>query len=98
MILVTGAVDAKPETFDELRQLCVDHSVRSRAEPGCRSHNVHVDCEAPLRLVFVERWADLEALKTHFARADAIGFVKAARRLATGGTRMEILDTTPATL
>lgn len=96
MILVTGAVDAKPETFDELRGLCVDHSVRSRTEPGCLSHNVHVDCEAPLRLVFVERWADLGALKVHFARADAIGFVKAARKLAGGGTQMEILETTPA--
>lgn len=96
MILVTGAVDAKPETFDELHGLCIDHSVRSRTEPGCLSHNVHVDCEAPLRLVFVERWADLEALKVHFARADAIGFVKAARKLAAGGTRMEILETTPA--
>ena len=98
MILVTGAVDAKPETFDELRRLCIDHSARSRAEPGCRSHNVHVDCEAPLRLVFVERWADLEALKIHFARADAIGFVKAARGLAAGGTRMEILETAPVSV
>ncbi len=96
MILVTGALDARPETFDDLRRLCVAHSARSRGEPGCLSHNVHVDCEAPLRLVFVERWAGLDALRAHFADADAIGFVKAARKLAAGGSRMEVLDATPA--
>jgi len=40
---------------------------RSRSEPGCISHAVHVDCENPLRLVFFEQWADRAALLAHFA-------------------------------
>ena len=98
MILVTGAIDAIPETFEELRRLCLDHTGRSRTEPGCLSHDVHIDCENPMRLVFVERWADLAALKVHFAREDAIGFVRAARKLAAGGTRMKVYETTPVTV
>ena len=98
MILVTGSLVAKPETLTELRQICMAHSARSRTEPGCLSHDVHIDCENPLRLVFLERWADLDALRVHFGRADARGFVKAARALAAGGSPVEILSTTPATV
>ncbi len=98
MILVTGSLVAKPETLTELRQICIAHSTRSRTEPGCLSHDVHSDCENPLRLVFLERWSDLDALRVHFGRADARGFVKAARALAAGGAPMEILDTTPVSV
>jgi quinol monooxygenase YgiN len=98
VILVTGSLVAKPETLTELRQICIEHSGRSRTEPGCLSHDVHTDCENPLRLVFLERWADLDALRVHFGRSDARGFVKAARTLAAGGSPVEILDTTPTTV
>jgi len=50
MILVTGAVLARPETLEQVRQLSLEHVRRSRQEPGCLSHNVHIDCENPLRL------------------------------------------------
>ncbi|MGY3445958.1 putative quinol monooxygenase [Bradyrhizobium sp. USDA 4473] len=58
MIVVTGNITARPETFDEVRRLSLAHVHRSRTEPGCISHAVHVDCENPLRLVFFEQWAD----------------------------------------
>ena len=66
MIVVTGDAVAKPETFDEVRRLSLEHVHRSRSEPGCISHAVHIDCENPLRLVFVEQWADKQALMAHF--------------------------------
>lgn len=98
MILVTGSLVASPETLTQLRQICMEHSARSRTEPGCLSHDVHIDCDNPLRLVFLERWADVEALRVHFGRSDARGFVKAARTLAVGGSPVEILQTTPTTV
>ncbi|MGX1108060.1 putative quinol monooxygenase [Bradyrhizobium elkanii] len=58
MIVVTGSVTARPDSFDEVRRLSLEHVHRSRTEPGCISHAVHVDCENPLRLVFFEQWAD----------------------------------------
>ena len=57
MIVVTGSVTARADSADEVRKLSLEHVHRSRTEPGCISHAVHVDCENPRRLVFFEQWA-----------------------------------------
>jgi quinol monooxygenase YgiN len=67
MIVVTGSVTAREDSFAEVRQLSLEHVHRSRKEAGCISHAVHVDCENPLRLVFIEQWADRAALSAHIA-------------------------------
>ncbi|KCZ47151.1 MULTISPECIES: putative quinol monooxygenase [unclassified Hyphomonas] len=90
MIIVTGSVHTQPETATELLALCLEHCARSRAEDGCIAHNVHADCDDPARLVFVEYWRDMGALKAHFALKESRNFVKAARRLSAGGTPMRI--------
>jgi quinol monooxygenase YgiN len=95
MILVTGSVMARRETFDEVRRLSLEHVHRSRAEPGCMSHAVHVDCDNPLRLVFIEQWVDRAALLAHFAVPASREFVRALRQLAAGATTLEIYDATP---
>ena len=92
MIIVTGSVTAKPETFDEVRRLSLEHVHRSRTEPGCISHAVHIDCEDPLRLVFFERWADRAALLAHFAVPASRNFVRALQSLAAAATTIEIYD------
>src|SRR5690349_10714847 len=94
MIVVTGSVTAKPDTFDEVRKLSLEHVHRSRTEPGCISHAVHVDCENPLRLVFIEQWADRDALLTHFAVPASREFVKSLHSLASAATTIEIYDAT----
>lgn len=93
MIIVTGEVTARPDSFEALRELCIEHSARSRAEPGCVSHNVHVDCETPLRLFFFERWTDMAALKAHFAVPESNGFMKSVRALAADSKGPEIVET-----
>jgi quinol monooxygenase YgiN len=92
MIVVTGSVTTRPETFDEARRLSLEHVHRSRQEPGCISHAVHVDCENPLRLVFVEQWADRAALVAHFAVPGSGEIVRALRSLAVGPTTLELYD------
>jgi quinol monooxygenase YgiN len=82
MIIVTGSILAKPETFEELRGLSLAHTQRSRTEAGCEHHAMHIDAENGLRLVFVERWTDRAALLTHFAEPNAQAFVAQARKLA----------------
>lgn len=57
MIVVTGSVTAREDSFNEVRTLSLAHVHRSRSEPGCISHAVHVDCENSLRLVFIEHAA-----------------------------------------
>jgi quinol monooxygenase YgiN len=94
MIVVTGSVTARPDTFDEVRRLSLEHVHRSRTEPGCISHAVHVDCENPLRLVFFEQWADRTALLTHFAVPASRDFVRSLQSLAAAATTIEIYDAT----
>ncbi|HEX2365735.1 MAG TPA: putative quinol monooxygenase, partial [Bradyrhizobium sp.] len=65
-----------------------------RAERGCISHAVHVDCENPLRLVFIEQWADRAALTAHFAVPASRNFVRALHPLAAGSPEIQIYDAT----
>jgi len=92
MIVVTGSVTARPETFQEAKGLSLEHVHRSRTEPGCISHAVHVDCENPLRLVFIEQWIDRAALVAHFAVPASRDFVRTLRRLAADATDIQIYD------
>src|SRR5207302_11025297 len=94
MIVVTGSVTAKQDSFDAVKKLSLAHVHRSRAEPGCISHSVHVDCEDPLKLVFFEQWADRAALLTHFAVPASRDFVKQLQALAAAATAIQIYDAT----
>jgi quinol monooxygenase YgiN len=92
VIVVTGSVTARQETFNEVRQLSLEHVRRSRNEPGCISHAVHVDCEDPMRLVFIEQWADRAALLAHFAVPASRDFVRALHPLAAAATTIQLYD------
>jgi quinol monooxygenase YgiN len=94
MIVVTGRVTAREDSLDKIRTLSLEHVHRSRKKPGCISHAVHVDCENPLRLVFIEQWADRAALLTHFAVPASRDFVRALQPLAAASTTIEIYDAT----
>jgi quinol monooxygenase YgiN len=94
MIVVTGSVVARQDSFDEVRRLSLEHVHRSRTEPGCISHSVHVDCENSLRLVFIEQWADRGALLAHFAVPASRDFVRALQPLASASATIELYDAT----
>lgn len=96
MIIVIGTLQADPEHVDELVVLCIEHSQRSRREPGCVSHTIHRDAEDPHRLFFFERWEGADALRTHF-RVPASGeFVAALTSMCRQRPVMEILAAEPA--
>ena len=94
MIVVTGSVTARLDSFDQVRKLSLEHVHRSRGEPGCISHAVHIDCENPLRLVFFEQWANRAALLNHFAVPASRDFVKSLQSLAAAATSIELYDAT----
>lgn len=91
MLIVTGSVTARPETFDALLEAALAHVARSRTEPGCLSHSVHIDCENPMRLFFYEEWASRPAVDTHFAQPGSHDFMTAVRELSASSTRVKIL-------
>ena len=92
MIVVTGAIVAKPEHIDEALKLSLEHVHRSRLETGCISHAVHRDAENPLRLVFVEEWSDMTALGAHFAVPASRAFGKAMGALASEPPTIDIYE------
>lgn len=94
MIIITGTIQARPESIDELIAASLEHVRRSRAEPGCLSHAVHRDVEDEHRLVFVERWEDIDAVRTHFAVPASAGFVEAVGELGAEPPSIQIYDAT----
>ncbi|SEJ51817.1 Quinol monooxygenase YgiN [Variovorax sp. OK605] len=84
MILVIGHALAKPDTLQAMLAISVEHVLRSRAEPGCISHEVSTDAQQPLRLTFVERWSDMAALQLHFRVEASRAFGKALAAMADG--------------
>jgi quinol monooxygenase YgiN len=94
MIVVTGSVTAREDYLNEVKRLSLAHVHRSRQEPGCISHAMHVDCENPLRLVFIEQWADRAALLAHFAVPASRDLVRALQPLAAAAATLELYDAT----
>ena len=92
MIIITGSATIRPDHFEEALKLGVEHSARSRAEPGCIGHNCHVDSENPRRIVFLEEWADMAAVKTHFAVSASGEFVRTLGRWAEGAPDMKLFE------
>jgi quinol monooxygenase YgiN len=97
-VMVTGSLVARPEHIDELLHLSLEHVRRSRTEPGCIAHAVHRDVEDPLRLVFVEEWADRAALLAHFAVPASRAFFKAAADCAASPPQMALYEVEPLRL
>jgi len=90
MVIVTGRVRATPDTLDEALALAREHVERSRAEPGCLEHSVLCDVDEPSTLVFFERWADHDALATHFRVPGSVAFVEAVTELAVEAPELHI--------
>ena len=98
VILVTGAITAREQTYDEVLRLSRKHVQRSRAEPGCLSHDVYVDIDEPLRLVFIEQWVDRDALLAHFSVPASSDFVQQVSVLAAAPPTLEVWAAEPVTL
>ncbi|MED5811645.1 putative quinol monooxygenase [Mycolicibacterium sp. 050232] len=68
-VVVVATMKAKPESVDAVREACTNAVAAVHDEPGCQLYSLH---EADGTFVFVEQWADADALKTH-STAPAIG-------------------------
>ncbi len=61
-VVVVATMTAKPDAVDTVRNACRAAIEEVHDEPGCQLYSLH---EANGTFVFVEQWADEEALKTH---------------------------------
>ncbi len=94
MIIVWGRIDVLAAHVQEALRLSLEHVLRSRLEPGCIAHNVHVDVENANTLVFHEEWESMAALSAHFSDATSAQFVDAVKRLAVGAPELRIFEAT----
>jgi quinol monooxygenase YgiN len=98
MLIVTGSVRARREHVERVLELSLEHVHRSRQERGCLLHSVHRDVEDPNRLVFLEHWADADALRAHFAVPASIAFVREAAALAVDAPEVSIYEAQPVSV
>jgi len=68
-VVVVATMTAKPESVDAVRDACTQAIEAVHSEPGCELYSLH---EADGTFVFVEQWADADALKVH-STAPAVG-------------------------
>ncbi|GAC1331005.1 MAG: hypothetical protein NVSMB17_08730 [Candidatus Dormibacteria bacterium] len=95
MIIIIASIQVRPENLASALEQSHQHVVRSRAEPGCISHAVHQAHEDPNRLVFVERWADRDAMNAHFGVPAARAFSRSLGELADGPAELDIYEAEP---
>jgi quinol monooxygenase YgiN len=77
MILVTGRVRIAAENRERFLEIATAMCRRSREDEGCRGYRVYADLEQDERYVFIEEWADDEALQEHFTQAHTGAFMSA---------------------
>jgi quinol monooxygenase YgiN len=94
MIIVTGSFIAKKGHVKTALELSLAHVQRSRLEAGCQMHSVHIDAENPNRLVFLEEWDNMTALKAHFKVPACITFASAIEELAAAVAPLTIYEAT----
>jgi quinol monooxygenase YgiN len=92
-VVVVATLTVKPESVDTVRDILSNAVEEVHGEPGCQLYSLH---QAGDTFVFVEQWADEEALKVH-STAPAIGklFTAAGEHLA-GAPDIKMLQPVPA--
>lgn len=73
-VVVVASFTAKSDSLDTVLAACQKAITEVHDEPGCQLYSLH---QTGNTLVFIEQWADEDALKTH-STAPAIGALFAA--------------------
>lgn len=63
-VVVVATLTAKPESVEAVRTACQQAMETVHSEPGCDLYSLH---EADTTFVFIEQWADADALQAHTA-------------------------------
>ncbi len=82
-VVVVATLTVKPESVDTVRDILSTAVEEVHAEPGCQLYSLHQTGET---FVFVEQWADADALTAH-SKAPAVAELF--------GTVGELLDGAP---
>jgi len=90
MVIVIAKVPVKPECKTALLDLAQGVMAATRAEEGCISYTLLDNTYDSGQCVFVEEWADLDALRKHAASAHIAEWRKQSRDLTAGRTAVTV--------
>jgi quinol monooxygenase YgiN len=88
-VTVVATMKAKPESVDAVRDACKKALEAVHSEPGCDLYSVH---EADGTFVFVEQWADADALKAHSTAPAVTTFFGTVGELLDGQPDIKMLQ------
>ena len=90
MPVVVATMTVKPESVDAVRDAAKIALAAVHQEPGCELYSLH---EAGATFVFVEQWADDEALKVHGGAPAILTFFGAIGDHLDGAPDIKVLQT-----
>lgn len=92
-VVVVASFTAKPESTAVVRSACTAAIEAVHDEPGCELYSLHQTGDT---FVFIEQWADADALKVH-GTAPAIGALFGAiGEHLSGAPDIKMLEPVPA--
>jgi quinol monooxygenase YgiN len=92
-VVVVATLTVKPESVDTVRDILTTAAEEVHEEPGCQLYSVHQTGET---FVFVEQWADEEALATHSGAPAVAKMFGAAGEHLAGPPDIKMLQPIPA--
>ena len=92
-IVVIATLTAKPESVEAVRNACKQAIEAVHSEPGCELYSLH---EADCTFVFVEQWADTDALQTHSAAPSVATLFGTIGAHLDGAPDIKMLQPVPA--
>ena len=92
-VVVVATLTAKPDSVDAVREILARAVKDVHDEPGCQLYSLH---EAGATFVFVEQWADADALKTHSTAPAVTTMFKDVGEHLAGAPDIKMLTPVPA--
>jgi quinol monooxygenase YgiN len=92
-VVVVATMKVKPESVDAVRDILTRTVAEVHEEPGCDLYALH---ESGDTFVFVEQWADADALKTHSTAPAAAGMFKAVGDHLAEAADIKMVQPVPA--
>lgn len=93
MPVVVATLTAKPESVDTVRDILANVVPKVHGEAGCQLYSLHQTGET---FVFIEQWADAEALKAHSTAPAVVEMFTAVGEHLAGAPDIKLLQPVPA--
>ncbi len=92
-VVVVASMTVKPESVASVEEIVTKTVAEVHREPGCQVYALHRNDNT---FVFVEQWADPEALKAHGSAPAVTGMFQALGAHLDGAPQITTLQPVPA--